>query len=181
MLEQIDESIDISINLKSLQQSNRNPEPKISLLKLPKTKTTSKLITIFWYNQFEDKTYEFSSNFNETLTLGDISNWLTIKWKETNLPQIDAQSTQFYLPKKKFGKPNEDFPSFRNELSLKDCNQCTFALKVKFITRNSIPSKKKEFQISYNNSLQKEQRFEITVSKKKKQNNQLFCFCYSGE
>ncbi|CAD8189978.1 unnamed protein product [Paramecium octaurelia] len=187
MLDQIDESIDMSIKMKSLKPQNRSPEQKVSLLKLRKNSksfgdcTTEKLITIYWYDQEHDSTYEFSQGFSEILCLGDICNWAILKLKEMNLPKIDVEQTKLYLPKKKQGKPNEDFPSFRNELQLKDCDQTKFSIKVSYIVRQVTPPQKIEPRQSYSNSLNKEKRIPITEQKKVKKTTNFFCFCNNGE
>ncbi|CAD8187505.1 unnamed protein product [Paramecium pentaurelia] len=188
MLDQIDESIDMTIKMQSLKPQNRSPEQKVSLLKLRKNSksfvdyTTEKLITIYWYDQEHDQTYEFTQGFSEILRLGDISNWAILKLRDMNLPKIDIEQTKLYLPKKKQGKPNEDFPSFRNELQLKDCDQTKFSLKVTFLIRQVTPPQKIEPRSSYSNSLNKVKHIPIPEQQKKSKNRtNFFCFCNNGD
>ncbi|CAD8103113.1 unnamed protein product [Paramecium sonneborni] len=187
MLDQIDESIDMSAKVKSIKSSNRSPEQKVSLLKLRKNSksfgncTTEKIITIYWYDQEHDQTYEFSQSFSDILSLGDICNWGILKLKDMNLPKIDNEQTKLYLPKKKQGKPNEDFPSFRNELQLKDCDQTKFSIKVFFQAREVTPPQRIQPRSSYSNSLNKEKRISIIEQKKSKNKTSFFCFCNNVE
>ncbi|CAD8187478.1 unnamed protein product [Paramecium octaurelia] len=188
MLDQIDESIDMTIKMKSIKPYNRSPEQKVSLLKLRKNSksfidcATEKIITIYWYDQEHDQTYEFSQGFSEILSLGDICNWAILKLKNMNLPKIDIEQTKLYLPKKKQGKPNEDFPSFRNELQLKDCDQTKFSLKVTFLVRQVTPPQRIEPRSSYCNSLNKEKRIPMIEQQKKSgKKTNFFCFCNNGE
>lgn len=87
----------------------------MSLLKLRKNSKSfgdcaiEKQFTIFWFDQEHETTHEFKTNFNENLTIGDICNWAMLKLKDLSIRQI-IQDVNLYLPKKKQGKPNEDFP-----------------------------------------------------------------------
>ncbi|CAD8086736.1 unnamed protein product [Paramecium primaurelia] len=95
-----------------------------------------KLYNVFWYDENIDNKYEiYVSATQDTL----ISDFITLVIKEFNLqhdyihfPFIEDGSLlyELYIPKKKNGKPNEDFPAFSDKTQLGKTNITQFTLKV---------------------------------------------------
>ncbi|CAK88553.1 unnamed protein product (macronuclear) [Paramecium tetraurelia] len=95
-----------------------------------------KLYNVYWYDENIDNKYEIIvSATQDTL----ISDFITLVIKEFNLQhdyihfpftQDGSLLYELYIPKKKNGKPNEDFPAISEKTQLGKTNITSFAFKV---------------------------------------------------
>ncbi|CAD8095479.1 unnamed protein product [Paramecium sonneborni] len=104
------------------------------------------IYNVFWYDENIDNKYEIIvSTTQDTL----ISDFIVLVIKEFNLQHdyIHSPFTQdgsllyeLYIPKKKNGKPNEDFPAFSDQTQLGQTNITQFALKVTKLNSHYVSS-----------------------------------------
>ncbi|CAD8132454.1 unnamed protein product [Paramecium pentaurelia] len=94
---------------------------------------------IYWYDSNIDHKYEIPIKTNcIQITIGDLIQLAIAQFNEQNeylqTPFSSDVNNQYlyelYIPKKKKGTPNEDFPSFANSTMLSQTNQTEFSLKV---------------------------------------------------
>ncbi|CAK60374.1 unnamed protein product (macronuclear) [Paramecium tetraurelia] len=97
------------------------------------------LYMIYWYDSNIDHKYEIPIKTNNfQITIGDLIQLAIAQFNEQNeylqTPFSSDVNNQYlyelYIPKKKKGTPNEDFPSFANSTLLSQTNQTEFSLKV---------------------------------------------------
>ncbi|CAD8088953.1 unnamed protein product [Paramecium primaurelia] len=110
------------------------------------------LYTVFWYDENIDNKYEIIVLApQDTL----ISDFIALVIKEFNMqhdyihsPFTDDGSLiyELYIPKKKSGKPNEDYPALSNNTQLSQTNLTQFAFKVTKIDSHYVSSIAKQSQ-----------------------------------
>ncbi|CAK94765.1 unnamed protein product (macronuclear) [Paramecium tetraurelia] len=154
---------------------------------------------IYWYDVNIDHKYEILIKTTKVqITIGDLIQLAISQFNEQNeylqTPFSSDVNNQYlfelYIPKKKKGTPNEDFPSiyivklkgFADSTLLSQSNQTEFALKVSL--------KQSKYQTSLSNSKHssaiKQNEKQVlgqknSSSKKKNLFQQLFFFCNSAE
>ncbi|CAD8076952.1 unnamed protein product [Paramecium sonneborni] len=148
------------------------------------------LYIIYWYDSNIDHKYEIPiKTSNIQITIGDLIQLAITQFNEQNeylespiSSEVNNQYLfQLYIPKKKKGIPNEDFPSFANSTLLSQTNQTEFSLKVS--------PKQSKYSTSLSNS-----KYSSTIKKNEKQGpgsknsstkknlfKKLFFFCNQAE
>ncbi|CAD8097473.1 unnamed protein product [Paramecium sonneborni] len=138
------------------------------------------LYNVFWYDENIDNKYEIVvSATQETL----ISDFIVLVIKEFNFQHDYIHSPftedgslhyELYIPKKKSGKPNEDFPAFSDKTQLGQTNITQFALKVTKLDFHYITQQNQNVQLPIT-------KFKDENPKDQKSFWQKFFFCCNFE
>ncbi|CAD8138954.1 unnamed protein product [Paramecium pentaurelia] len=146
---------------------------------------------IYWYDSNIDHKYEILIKTTKVqITIGDLIQLAISQFNEQNeylqTPFSSDVNNQYlyelYIPKKKKGTPNEDFPCFANSTLLSQTNQTEFSIKV--------TQKYSKYQTSLSNSKHssaiKQNEKQVlgqknSSSKKKNLFQQLFFCCNQTE
>ncbi|CAD8177976.1 unnamed protein product [Paramecium octaurelia] len=104
------------------------------------------LFNVFWYDDNIDNKYEIIVQATQDTLISD---FIALVIKEFNLQHDYIHSPftedgsllyELYVPKKKSGKPNEDYPAFSDKIQLSKTNLTQFALKVSKLQSHYISS-----------------------------------------
>ncbi|CAK90225.1 unnamed protein product (macronuclear) [Paramecium tetraurelia] len=110
------------------------------------------LYNVFWYDENIDNKYEIIVQATQDILISD---FIALVIKEFNLQHDYIHSPftedgsllyELYVPKKKNGKPNEDYPAFADKTQLSKTNLTQFALKVSKLESHYISSFAKQGQ-----------------------------------
>ncbi|CAD8044293.1 unnamed protein product [Paramecium primaurelia] len=153
----------------------------------PQIQGQNEVFLIYWYDQNIDHKYEIIIQAHNNITIGDLIQLFIQQFNEQNqylqTPfSSDVHKTNIYelfIPKKKKGNPNEDFPAFANQTMLNQTNLKEFSLK---ITTKQITNYSSTLLNPQNSSASKpntKQRQSLTNSSQKKKKNffQKLFFC----
>ncbi|CAD8045701.1 unnamed protein product [Paramecium sonneborni] len=158
----------------------------------PQIQGQNEVFIVYWYDQNIDHKYEIILQALNNITIGDLIQLFIQQFNDQNQylqtpfssNNHDTNVYELYIPKKKKGNPNEDFPAFANQTLLNQTNLKEFSLK---ITTKQIKNYSTALSNTQNISATKsnnKQRQSLTNSSQKKKKTffqKLFFCCNQAE
>ncbi|CAD8047519.1 unnamed protein product [Paramecium sonneborni] len=158
----------------------------------PQIQGQNEVFLIFWYDQNIDHKYEIIIQAKNNITINDLIQLFIQQFNDQNqylqTPfSSDTHNTniyELYIPKKKKGTPNEDFPAFANQTLLNQTNLKEFSLKITQKQTNNYSTTLLNTQNSSATKSNHEWRTSQANSSQKKKKNffqKLFFCCNQAE